>query len=393
MTTFNATPATLAAVLASASGGDTLRLAPGDYVKARLSRPAFDKPVTIEAADPASPPRFTGGLTIDFLGNVRFVGVDVALADASAEWAQAVRVYGGAGLDFVGGRVSGRVAADGTRSGYGLVIDKVSGLLIHKMAFADLSRGVLVSNSDKIGVSWNHFDHLGSDGVDFAACNDVLVADNSFGQIHPRPADHPDAIQFWTEGTTRPSERIVIARNIVRRGAGPGYQGIFLKDEVGTLPYRHVQIVDNLLVGTGYHGIHCNHGEDVEVSGNELLSVDADTGRNWILLQGITGEKVVGNGAILISVNGKAMARGEGGNVLNLPTTDSGKAAIDAWMARFRPTPVVEAPAPDTLRAAMAVHTDAKVEPLKRSGRLTVNFKNPAEATTALAALRAVRQV
>lgn len=68
--------------------------------------------------------------------------------------------------------------------------------------------------------------------------------------------------------------------------------------------------------------------------------------------------------------------------------------AVSAWKAKFRGAgdpvqPPVE-PARDELREIMALRIEAKLEPLKRSGRLIVNFKTPAEGQAALAAVLAV---
>jgi hypothetical protein len=47
----------------------------------------------------------------------------------------------------------------------------------------------------------------------------------------------------------------VISGNTILRGSGQPMQGIFMRDEVGSAPYQHVTVTNNLVVGSMFHGI------------------------------------------------------------------------------------------------------------------------------------------
>src|SRR5690606_34246446 len=108
----------------------------------------------------------------------------------------------------------------------------------------------------------NSFTTIASDGSNFAAVDDVEIVGNCFTGFSPQPGDHPDAIQFWTQGQTRGSSRVRIADNQLFQGDGEGFQGdgegfqgIFIGGEPGK---RHskFEIVNNLIyVQDQYHGI------------------------------------------------------------------------------------------------------------------------------------------
>jgi hypothetical protein len=62
------------------------------------------------------------------------------------------------------------------------------------------------------------------------------------------------------------------------------------------------------------------------------------------------------------------------------------------WAARFEAPAVAEPEAPprDELRERLGIRTGAKLEPLKTKGRIILDFRRPAEAEAALAAVLAI---
>ena len=67
------------------------------------------------------------------------------------------------------------------------------------------------------------------------------------------------------------------------QGSGAGPQGIFMRDEVGTLPYRNVAIENNLMYGSDlWHGIVLENAIGAKATGNTVLSPSNDNKRFWI---------------------------------------------------------------------------------------------------------------
>ena len=58
------------------------------------------------------------------------------------------------------------------------------------------------------------------DGVRGTGSSFVTIASNTFTDFRPNSTDHPDAIQFWTYGSTASATDIVIKDNVFTRGTG-----------------------------------------------------------------------------------------------------------------------------------------------------------------------------
>ena len=93
---------------------------------------------------------------------------------------------------------------------------------------------------------------------------------------------HPDAIQFWTTNTTVAATDITITGNTFDRGSGVIVQGIFIQDEVGTLPYQRLTIADNVIVGAAYNGIAVRGAVDATLTNNTVIGEEDQT--SWISL-------------------------------------------------------------------------------------------------------------
>lgn len=396
MTDIIANSASLSAASKLAVAGDTLRLAPGEYPAQRLK--SLQKgAVTITSDDPASPARFTGGLTLDDPRGLRFVGVDIDLSSATKSSANAVTVYGAQDLTFIGCRFAGALRPDGARWGRGLVVSKALKLTVQGSTFNRLYRGIVVSGSEDVLIADNDLTELGSDGIDFGESKRIQVLRNLLNDFAPLGGDHPDGIQFMTGATGAASEEILIADNLIACGNGPRAQGIFFRAENKAVRHRQVQILRNLLVNVGWNGIVAGHIDELLIEGNDLLfqpPVDgSDPKRSWISATAAIG-RVSNNRAMrMLDIAGV-----DGGGNVEIPaaTDEEIKAAVATWRAKFRAQVVepdestIEQPARDVLRDLIAKRTVVKQEPLKTKGRVSLDFKTPAEADAFLAAVLAV---
>ncbi len=143
--------------------------------------------------------------------------------------------------------------------------------------------------------------------------------------------DHPDAIQFLTTGTTAASHDINITGNLITRGTGDAVQGIFMRDEVGTLPYANVNIDNNMLVGTGYNGITVLGGKTVAVTNNTLDSLPGDTNVTWVMVQNADNVTASGNTAKSFIFD-QVTHLNESSDFNDLAVTDNGQSALATWL-------------------------------------------------------------
>jgi uncharacterized coiled-coil protein SlyX len=344
--------------------GDELRLAPGTYAGFTTKNvKVWDRarPIVVTSADPARPAVLTDFILREAQG---LVFRDVALNTTKTE----TRTYGfivgdSKTVGFERVKVHGSLDGNPANDPIGLQLRTVEDVWVRDSEFTELNRGLNIGGATKVRVSGNLFHQLRSDGVDFAQVSDVQVVGNRFRNIYRDPLDHPDAIQFWTSGTTGAgSSDVLIAQNIIERGDGGPIQGIFIRDEAA-LRYERFTIADNLVVGTGWNALRVvgnpnAPSRDFTVRNNVLVTYDALEGvptkelLTYILLQNLDGATVTGNRAAQISFD-HVTNLVDSGNTITAPVADLGFAAKTAWLAALEPAPPVEADPRDARIAAL----------------------------------------
>lgn len=311
--TINVANATeLTAALIAARGGETIVLAAGDYGTLNLRNRTFSSAVTITSADPAQPAHLDSILLTNVVNlTLRHLDVGAALAPGATSSTAMMTVTGSKGIEAYSTSFHGSLDGTPSNDGNGVSFLRSSGIKIVDSNFEQLGRALLIGNSTDIVVTGNRFHDLRSDGADFAEVNNVLIANNSFRDFYPATGDHPDAIQFWTSNTAAPSTDIVIRDNVILQGNGQGLQGIFLTDQVGTLPYERVQITNNLIYitqGSG-NGLTLIHARDVTIANNTVLSPKSVRGEVWIRADKITSGLIENNFVDSIIEGGNSQVR------------------------------------------------------------------------------------
>ncbi len=142
---------------------------------------------------------------------------------------------------------------------------------------------------------------------------------------------HPDAIQFLTSGETAGVHDIVITDNVIDRGSGSAVQGIFMTDQVGTLPYQNVTISGNMLVGTMYNGIMVNDGINLNISNNTVAGLPDM--KSWIRVEGSTDAVLNHNiAATLVQTGNTNLSVTDFTNLL--PSTDQSTQLLQTWLSQ-----------------------------------------------------------
>lgn len=287
----------LIAALAAARGGEVLRLAPGAYGQISIAGRVFPAAVTLVSRDPARPARLDG-VAVSASANLVFRQLDLgrALAPGEPDFTQLSTVTDSRSVRF--DRVFFHGSRDGTpaNDAWGLYVVGSTGIEIAGSRFEELMRAYIFDRSSDIAVIGNSFRLIRSDAGDFAAVDRVVVRGNSYRDFMPRADDHPDAIQFWTNGQQRGSSDILIEDNVIMQGDGVGPQGIFIRDEQKRYPYRNLVIRNNLIYTEDqWEGISVEGAEDVEISGNSVLSPLDRQKQAWIRLENVGRATVTGN--------------------------------------------------------------------------------------------------
>jgi len=297
MTVFTVTSQTqLDSALAILKSGDTVQLGAGAYSFVLSSKP-FTSNVTITSLDPANPARLSW-LKLTDTSNITFKNLEVGRALGSTETVDASlsKINGGSNITFDAVHFHGSMDGNPSNDGTGITFGGVNGIKVINSEFEQLGRGAVFGSSTNITVANNSFHDIRSDGMDFAAVTNVLIDGNHFTNFSRISTDHPDAIQFWTTNTSTPSTDITIRNNVILEGDGSGMQGIFMRDELGTLPYERVTIENNLIYETNMsNGITVMGGKDITIRGNTVLSPSEDTVPVWIRVESVTNATVTRN--------------------------------------------------------------------------------------------------
>lgn len=332
------TPANLVATVKGLKGPAQLSLAPGDYSKVRISPTT---PLIITSADPENRARFVAGLTLDKPLNVSFIGVDFDISSATAEFADAVRIGGGAHVEFDRCGFSGLEREDGERWGRGLNAMGVSDLTVRKCSFGRLHRGVVASLCDDLSVEASDFLDMGSDGVNLGQVVRAAVRYNLFKGFKPSGGDHPDGVQVMTGASGAASVDVDISFNCVVCG-DEGVQGIFVRAENAAVRHRNVGVVGNALLGAGLNAISVGSTDNALVQGNACLFVPRPGAKQSNLRAENTNGDVSGNKAMGFIPTSWGQ---QGGNeVIGAATKEQIAAAEAAWMAKYRAPPAPPKP-------------------------------------------------
>jgi hypothetical protein len=285
----------LKAALGTLVNGGVVLLRPGDYgdLDIRDFNPA--SVVTLSSTDIGDAAHLD---TINVLrsSNIRFSNLDVGrpLNPGEPDYKNYIYAESATRLNFNNLFVHGSLDGDPGNDGQGLIVRNSSFINVVNSHFEDLHRAVAVSMTSNIVIHGNKITMISEDGIGFAQVKNVEVSNNAISNFQAIK-NHPDAIQFGTTGTTESSQSIIIRDNVVMQGAGQPIQGLFMRDEIGTLPFKNVTVSNNLFYTDQYNGIVLQHAELVNIIGNSTLSIPDDGINNRIWLKDVNGAGVSHN--------------------------------------------------------------------------------------------------
>lgn len=236
--TLAVTPSTIDDVLARASNGDTIRLAPGDYGPIRLRGRNWAPAISIEA------------------GEANLAGVKL----------ETVTGFHWRGGHFDGGEV---------RGGGFAALRNSNDVRIEAATFTGFTRnGIAVDSSADIDIIGNKFSDSGSDGIQIGQSRRMTIDGNSCVAFKPTEKAHPDCIQMWSRPTSPPTADIIIRNNVMNGRM----QGISLfnhkRKGVDDGGFDRITIIGNdVAISDFYHGIVAYSCRDCLIRDNKVRTL------------------------------------------------------------------------------------------------------------------------
>lgn len=259
--------------LAGAKTGDTISLAPGSYGDLVIG-PRFARgPVTITAADAASPPVFRS-IFIRDSADITLRNLAVAYGVAEKPLVErAIEVRLSSAIRLEGLKVASAANGVPGDDASGVIIRDSRDVRVEASRFEHVFRGLVIFDSDAVVVRDSRFSQIGVDGIAARGAHGLAVENNLFTDFTPADAAkwHPDAVQLWSKGAARANERIVIRGNVIRRGSGAPSQGVFIKSP--EFASRNVVIEGNRIEQSMGQGIFVQNAIDVTIRDNVLIAV------------------------------------------------------------------------------------------------------------------------
>ena len=316
----------LNAAIKAAQAGDTIQLAAGTYAGIVATNDHFATDVTVTSADPAHQAVITD-LMVSASNGLTFSGLELQANAAGGD--NPFKVNSSQDIHFDHLNVHGSLDGDPQNDVAGFLIRGSSDVSVTNSEFQQLHHAIAQLDNDHLTISGNAFHDIRTDGVRGGGSSNVTVSSNTFTNFFPVAGDHGDAIQFWTSNTTASAHDIIITDNLFLRGSGGVAQGVFVTDQVGNLPYIHLTITNNFIIGGMFNGISVNDAQGVTIDHNVVAGfTDMNS---WIRLDNVAGATVTNNSANQFLTNATDSNIVMSNDIVTPRAADSGAAAYALW--------------------------------------------------------------
>jgi hypothetical protein len=346
--------AELMTALKAARGGEVIRLAPGRYPALVIANMHFTVPVIITSADKYQKAVLIG-LGVANSSGIIFDKLELTSVGSEDPF-YGFRLSRTENISFVHMDVHGSGSIDPSKQMNGFYITYCSSTVLSDSKFHDMNSAIVANNDNSVTIARNSFFKLNKGGIEMGGSSDVKIGENSFTDFRVSRGTHSDAIQIYTAGTKVVAHDIDIEGNLFHRGAGDPVQGIFVQDEVGTLPFHNLTIRDNAILGGMWDSIYVRHvigelkvannvaaswpGPDMEGVGTPAAMVatapiSTTSFRALIWLRGdLSGAKVTAEGNTAQEYKADAGWIWGGDNHSVGSVDDKGAALLRAWNSR-----------------------------------------------------------
>jgi len=273
----------LRSALASASPGETILIAGGNYGDLSLA-PAwqfnFSGNVTLAAADPNDPPVFDSiymrGVSDITLQNLE---VKMVAKQSSVQWDSAILMENSSNIiidnvNMVGANAINGIpesSIPGTVSdpsknvlgqpfGTGVTANNSSNITVQNSEITNFFGGISLSQANGVNILDNYIHHNRHSPILGGDVSNILIDGNHLAAPIPwkygGAGDHGDYIHLWTDSNIQSSasQNITITNNFLEQQDGTPYLGIYLDDNANNLGHNNVTVAHNVIMSSHHLG-------------------------------------------------------------------------------------------------------------------------------------------
>jgi hypothetical protein len=238
-----------------------------------------------------------GAVTLDGWTNVSFVGSTFTAGTNHQQSAPLILAYNVRNLTIDRARFTAAPGYAGAGRLGSISLRGGDGITIRNSTFQNIGNFLSLLRSTNVVIERNDFIGL-NEGVVVVGADRVRISGNRFGPYVASDSNHRDGVQLFTTGLTQAGDRaasnVVIENNLIYSDSTSRSQGVFIRDEAGLYRqgrgYRNITVRNNLLVGTGWHGIAAvDPVQNMLVENNRLYTLLGPGDRvtnNWIMVGG-----------------------------------------------------------------------------------------------------------
>lgn len=318
--------AELTTTLSKSLNGDVIQLAAGSYGNVQISGINIIGNVTITSADPQNQ-AILNGLLVKGSSGLTFSNLD--LSNIVPGTHNVFQVLGSSNVVMDHLTVHGPANLGSGLESALMMVRSSTNVTVSNSEFYNGWHGLSMLDNNGLTVSGNYVHDIRTDGIRGGGNSNLLITRNTLTDFYPAALDHPDAIQIWTGNTTTSASNITITDNVIVRGNGGPVQGIFMRDQVGTLPFQNVTVTGNIVAGGRYNGIALDHINGGTMSDNIVAGISGET--SWIRHANSTNLAVTNNQSTYYASAAKLDA-GINGNTTISYVTDGGAAWLSMWL-------------------------------------------------------------
>ncbi|SDO77255.1 right-handed parallel beta-helix repeat-containing protein, partial [Aureimonas jatrophae] len=306
----------LATALREASGGETILLKGDARYSVSLADKTFASTVTIRSLD-SQDQAVLSSVKLDGVANLRVDDVTIH-STSRLPWRSDVFVEDSRNIVVSNSTLTGDAASFNNghvKLGDNAVrIKGTDGFTFTNNEVSHYNFGIQVTGSDRVSIQNNDLHHMQADGMQFSDVDDVVVDGNHLHDFlgSAWSINHNDMIQFFTSGTTSPSQNVVVRNNVLDSGQGHWTQAIFFGNEAvnagasNAMRYKNVLIENNTVYNNTFHGITVDKAEGLTIRNNTVLR-NTETAMGEVRNDGIY--IMVKPGSANVSVSGNVAER------------------------------------------------------------------------------------